>query len=123
MEELRKPSHGETTISRAGEYTITIRTTGHDKGRVSQYSKNSWTNEDLTKDWISCAWGLLNFLRRLLVWDAYRCHIMDYVSNHARRNANSDISVIPGGLTGHLQPPDVSWNNLFQQAYKGLHND
>ena len=149
---------GETTVSRAGERTITIRTTGHDKGRftvvlsamadgrklkpyivfkgvrpiaelsripgvVVAYSKNGWMNEDLTKDWISRAWGLLNFRRRLLVWDAYRCHLMDSVSNHARRTANSDISVIPGGLTGHVQPADVSWNKPFKQAYKALYND
>ena len=44
------------------------------------------------KGLISRAWGLLNFRRRLLVWDAYRCQIMDSVSNHARRNANSDIA-------------------------------
>ena len=142
---------GETTVSRAGERTITIRTTGHDKGRftvvlsamadgrklkpyvvfkgvrpiaelskipgvVVAYSKNGWMNEGLTKDWISRAWGLLNFRRRLLVRDAYRCHIMDSVSNHARRNANSDIGVIPGGLTGHLQPADISWNKPFIQG-------
>ena len=80
-------------------------------------------NEDPTKDWISRAWGLLNFHRRLLVWDAYRCHIMDSVSNHVRRGANSDISVTPGGLTRHLQPADVSWNKPFKQAYKALYND
>lgn len=48
---------------------------------------------------------------------------MDSVSNHTRKNANSDISVIPGGLTGHLQPADVSWNKPFKQAYKALYND
>ena len=48
---------------------------------------------------------------------------MASVSNLARRNANSDISVIPGGLTGHLQPADVSWNKLFKQAYKVLYNN
>ena len=78
------------------------------------YSKNGWMNEDLTKDWIFRAWGLLNFYLHLLVWDAYKCHIMDSVSNHARRNDNSNISVIPGGLTGHLQPayvPGTSHSN------------
>ena len=77
----------------------------------------------MTKDWVSRSWGLLNFSRRLLVWESYRYHIMASVSNHARRNANSDISVIPGGLTGHLQPADVSWNKPFKQAYKALYND
>ena len=96
---------GKTTVSRAGQRTISIRTTGHDKGCftvvlaamedgrklkpfvvfkgirlvaelakiagvVMAYSKNGWLNEDLIKDWISRAWGLLNF-NRLLVWDAY----------------------------------------------------
>ena len=93
---------GETTVSRAGERTISIRTTRHDKGHftvvlaamadgrklkpyvvfkdvrpvaelakipgvVVVYSRNGWMNEELTKDWISRAWGLLAFDQHLLV--------------------------------------------------------
>lgn len=149
---------GETTVSRAGERTITVRTTGHDKGRftvvisamadgrklkpyvvfkgvrpvaelakipgvVVAYSKNGWMNEELTKDWLTRAWGSLSFSQRLLVWDAYKCHITDAVTSHARRTTKTDVSIIPGGLTGYLQPADVSWNKPFKQAYKALYNE
>ena len=149
---------GETTVSRAGERTISIRTTGHDKGRftvvlaamadgkklkpyvvlkgvrpvaelaripgvVVAYSRNGWMNEELTKDWVSRAWGLLAFNQRLLVWDAYKCHITDAITSYAKRSAKTDVSIIPGGLTRHLQPADVSWNKPFKEAYKALYNE
>ena len=149
---------GETTISRAGERTISICTTGHDKGRftvvlaamadgrklkpyvvfkgvrpvtelariprvVVAYSRNGWMNEELTKDWISRTCGLLAFDQCLLVWDAYKCHITDAITSHAKRSAKTDVSIIPGGLTRHLQPAGVSWNKPFKEAYKVLYND
>ena len=149
---------GETTVSRAGERTISIHTTAHDKGHftvvlaamadgrklkpyivfkgvrpaaelakipgaVVAYSRNGWMNEELTKDWISRAWGLLSFNQRLLVWDAYKCHITDAVISHAQKTAKTDVSIIPGGLTRHLQPADVSWNKSFKQVYKALYNE
>lgn len=90
---------GETTVSRTGERTISIRTTGHDKGCftvilaamadgkklkpyivfkgvrpvaklaripgvVVAYSRNGWMNKEMTKDWVSWAWGLLAFNER-----------------------------------------------------------
>ena len=105
---------GETTITRAGQKSVPIHTTGHDKGRftvilaamadgsklkpyvvfkgvravpelttirgvVMALSKKGWMNEELTKDWVKRVWGSLNFRRCLLVWDAYKCHIMDSV--------------------------------------------
>lgn len=92
-------------------------------GVVVAFSKNGWMNEDLTIDWVTKVWGALNFQRRLLVWDAYRCHLMSSVSSHVEKSTNSDINVIPGGLTGHLQPADVSWNKPFKEAYKVLYNE
>ena len=34
------------------------------------------------------------------------------------KQTNTDVSVIPEGLTSHLQPADVSWNKPFKTAYK-----
>ena len=41
----------------------------------------------------------------------------------AKQNAKTDVSIIPGGLTRHLQPADVSWNKPFKQAYRALYNE
>ncbi len=146
---------GETTVTRTGDRSVPIRTTGHDKGRLTvtlaamadgrklkpyvvfkgvrpiaeldkepgiivAYSKNGWMNENLTKNWIKRGWGALSFGRRLLVWDAYRCHVMESVRDVLVKQTNSDASVIPGGLTG---PADVSWNKPFKGAYKKLYNE
>lgn len=72
------------------------------------YSKNGWMEECLTKDWISQAWGLLNFNPRRVVWDAYRCHIMDSVICHAKKSANNDTGVNPGGLISPTFPTSQS---------------
>ena len=87
-------------------------------GVVVALSKNGWMNEELTKDWLKRVWGSLNFGRRLLVWDAYMCHITADVRSCVDKQTNTDVSVIPGGLTSHLQPADVSWNKPFKTAYK-----
>ena len=93
------------------------------EGVVVAFSRNGWMNEQLTKDWVDRAWGRLNFQRRLLVWDAYRCHVMSNVASHVTKATNTDISAIPGGLTSQLQPADVSWNKPFKQAYKAQYNE
>ena len=91
-------------------------------GVIVAYSKNGWMNESLTIDWVKQGWGTLNFGRRLLVWDAYRCHLMPSVKNVAETHTNTDLSVIPGGLTSLVQPADVSWNKPFKEAYKARYN-
>ncbi len=96
---------------------------GKEPGVIVAYSKNGWMNEGLTIDWVKRAWRTLAFTTRLLVWDAYKCHLMDSVKIVANTQARSDIVVIPGGLTGLVQPAYVSWNKLFKAAYKDLYNE
>ena len=82
-------------------------------------------NEVLTKDWVDRVWESLNFGRRtcILVWDAYKCHIMDNFKSRVYNHINSDISVIPGGLSSHLQLADISWSKPFTEAYKAKYNE
>ena len=85
-------------------------------------SRNRWMNQELMKDWVKRVWGSLNFRRRLLAWDAYKCHITEGVWSYVDRQTNTDVSVIPGGHISHLQPADVSWNKPFKTAYKNKYN-
>ena len=48
---------------------------------------------------------------------------MDSIKNVVRKQTNSDTAIIPGGLTGHIQAADMSWNKPFKAAYKALHRD
>ena len=75
-------------------------------------------NESLTEDWLRRCWGTLNFGRRLLVWDAYKCYLTKGIRNVVSKATNSDVTIIPGGLTGHMQPADMCWNKPFKAAYK-----
>ena len=48
------------------------------------------------------------------------------MTDKARAHLSSirtDGCLIPGGLTSHLQPADVSWNKPFKSAYRELYND
>ena len=76
-------------------------------GVVVALSRNGWINEELTKDWVCRVWGKLNFQKQLLVWDAYKRHLMASVQEVTKRT-NTDLSGIPGGLTSALQLADVS---------------
>ena len=90
---------------------------------VVALSRNGWMNTDLTKDWVCRVWGQLSFQKRLLVWDAYKRHLMSSVRQEVTRGTNTDLSIIPGGLTSALQPVDVSRNKPFKVAYRELNNE
>lgn len=74
-------------------------------GVVVTLSHNGWMNKALTKNWVCRVRGQLNFQKQLLVCDTYKCHLMSSV-RQVTRGTNTDLSIIPGGLTSALQPPD-----------------
>ena len=62
------------------------------------------------------------FSRRLLVWDAYKCHIQDSTKRLLTK-LKTDVAVIPGGCTGLVHAPDVCWNKPFKSHYARLYED
>ena len=79
-------------------------------------SPNGWMNEETTMQWIDKSWGAFAFGRRLLSWDSFRCHKTTLVKKKLA-SLRTDVAMIPGGCTGILQAPDVSWNKPFKAAY------
>ena len=69
-------------------------------GVVINMSPNGWMNEDLTLKWIYQVWGQFSFETRLLVWDAFRCHLQESIRS-ALKKTNTKVAVIPGGCTGN----------------------
>ena len=65
--------------------------------------------------------GDLSFEKRILIWDAYRCHISNQTKMKLKQ-MNVDSSVIPGGTTKFLQPADVVWNSAFNAKVESKTN-
>ena len=91
-------------------------------GVVVAYSRNGWMNEQLTKDWVMRVSSSFSFGKRILVWDAYKCHIMDSVKSIIKHHTNSEVIIIPAGLTKQL-PAAISWNKPFKEAYRKLYDE
>lgn len=85
-------------------------------GVVVHHHPKGWMDADGVKVWIQRVWSSQpgGFLRRsLLVWDAFRAYLAEPVKQ-ALRQTNTDVAVIPGGLTSVLQPLDVCLNKPFK---------
>lgn len=91
-------------------------------GNLVATSKNGWMNEELTKDYLQRVMGKLCFRRRILVWDAYRCHLSEATKRELKSGYNITTAVIPGGCTKYLQAPDVCWNKPFKAALHELYD-
>ena len=94
------------------------------KGVVVHVHPKGWMDEEGCKLWLDKVWrhrpaaarGLRN-PRSLLVWDQFSAHLTESVSTKVR-SMNTDVAVIPGGLTGVLQPLDVSMNKPFKSGLR-----
>jgi hypothetical protein len=82
-------------------------------GVVVKFSVNGWMNDGLTVDYLHSIIGCLSFQKRLLVWDAYKCHTSDSIKKELRK-MKLHSAVIPGGCTKFIQAPDVVWNAPFK---------
>ena len=80
-----------------------------------------WMDEDGMKLWIRKVWcarpGGLMKRKSVIVFDSFRAHLVPGVEGKLREE-NTDICVIPGGLTSQLQPLDVCLNKPFKQGMR-----
>lgn len=80
-----------------------------------------WMDENGVKLWIKNVWenrpGALRKPKSLLVWDMFRSHRTDGVKRRMNE-CNTDLAVIPGGLTSLVQPLDVSINKPFKDSLR-----
>ena len=90
-------------------------------GVVVRFSKNGWMNDSLTIDYLDSIIGRLSFGKRLLVWDAYRCHISEAVKGHTSQ-LRLDTAIVPGGCTKFIQGPDVVWNKIFKSSMENCYD-
>ena len=79
---------------------------------VVTFSSNGWMNDMLTAN-LRQIIGQLSFSKRLLVWDAYKCHTSEATEAELHR-LKVDTAVVPGGCTKFIQAADVAWNACFK---------
>src|SRR6266540_7363443 len=75
--------------------------------------------------WIENVWtrrNLLNNPRSLLVLDSFRRYLVDSVKNRFNEK-QTNIAVIPGGLTSKLQLLDVAINKSFKANLHQYYNN
>jgi hypothetical protein len=85
-------------------------------GVIIRANQTGWMNENEMLFWIKNVWvkrARLSNPQSLLVLDSFSAHIVESVKRRFREK-NTDIAVIPGGLTSRLQPLDVSVNKSFK---------
>ena len=82
-------------------------------GIVVRFSANGWMNDTLTLDYLHSMIGSLSFNKRLLVWDAYKCHTSEATWKETER-MKLHTAIIPGGCTKFIQALDVVWNACFK---------
>jgi hypothetical protein len=91
---------------------------------IVRVQERGWMTEELILEWLNVVWerrpGALLCKRSILVLDSFHGHMTVRVK--AKVNEDSDLVVIPGGMTKLLQPLDVVINWPFKVAFWWLYN-
>ena len=104
-----------------GKGTRLMKDLGTIPGVVVKFSSNGWMNETLTIEYLRTILGSLSFGKRLMVWDAYRCHMSEAVKSECAR-LKLQTSVVPGGCTKFIQAADVAWNGPFKSHMRSSYD-
>ena len=73
-------------------------------GVVVHAHAKGWMDEAGTKLWVSKVWDKRPGRQKsLLVWDSFSAHLVNPVKDQLHEDSNTDIAVIPGGLTSIYQ--------------------
>ncbi len=93
---------------------------------IVRAQEKGWMTEELMLEWVQLVWnrrpGFSRKAPSMLVLDAFRAHLTDTVKDSLLKT-NSNLVVIPGGMTSVLQPLDVSINKPFKTYLKEEYDD
>jgi hypothetical protein len=80
------------------------------KEKLPAGQEKGWMTNELMMDWIKVVWkrrpGTLLNKRGMLVLDSFKGHLTQQVLEEMRK-VNTDLVVLPGGMTSQLQVLDV----------------
>lgn len=91
---------------------------------IVRVHEKGWMCENTMKDWLKTVWSRRpnSRTRSALVLDSFRCHRSDYVKAMLKED-NTDLIIIPGGMTSILQPLDVGINKPMKTALRRRWNE
>lgn len=90
-------------------------------GIIVKFSANGWMNDALTAQYLHSIIGSLSFTKRLLIWDAYRCHTSEATRAEVLR-MGLHTAIVPGGCTKFIQAADVVWNACFKGHLRSIYD-
>ena len=87
-------------------------------GVIIKANPKGWMDEEMMSDWLREVYvkrpdGFFHKSPSLLIYDSMRAHLTDVVKAKVKKT-NSELCVIPGGLTKELQPLDIGINRPFK---------
>ena len=86
-------------------------------GVVVSAQEKGWMDSEQMKMWIEKVWRArisgLGRRKSLLVYDSFEAHVTDTVKAPFKRE-NTELAVIPGGLTSLLQPQELICSWIWQ---------
>ena len=97
-----------------GKGTRLIKTLQCISGIVVRFSQNGWMNDALTIDYLNSIIGKFSFTKRLMIWDAYRCHTSQAVRAECSK-LRLQTAIVPGG---YIQAADLVWNACFKSQMR-----
>ena len=95
-------------------------------GIVVHVHPKAWMDEAGMKIWLNKVWknhpGGLSKKKSILVLDSFSAHLTDAIKVQLKQE-NTDMAVIPGGLTSMVQPLDVCLNKPFKDRLREKWNN
>ena len=87
-------------------------------GVIIKANPKGWMDEEMMSDWLREVYvkrpdRFFHKSPSLLIYDSMRAHLTDVVKAKVKKT-NSELCVIPGGLTKELQPLDIGINRPFK---------
>uniref|UniRef100_A0A1X7TW17 DDE-1 domain-containing protein n=1 Tax=Amphimedon queenslandica TaxID=400682 RepID=A0A1X7TW17_AMPQE len=97
---------GDTTIHHTGARSVPVKSTGHEKDHYTVVLTAKADGTKLKPFVVFKGQGTLSFSNRLMILDAYCCHISDAVKEECSR-LKLETAIIPGGCTRYIKAADV----------------
>ena len=85
---------------------------------VIKANPKGWMDKEMMNDWLREIYvkrpdGFFHISPALLIYDSMHAHLTNTVKAQVKKT-NSELAIIPGGLTKELQPLDIGVNQSFK---------